>query len=298
MRARSSCRSSFPLFTCWAMLFNTFSPERTRKRYWLACGNICARRGVFSLAHAIPRHKISFKPAMQNHSSTRCLMADAIGSLSSKSTTPSRKFSTTPSMNTGWVQKVSTPAYFCARIILTAHFSYSFQQLTISKVLSYLFCSSRRSMQPPHPTAGRLHLDPLWWTAGAETSAREIDRRASSSALVSSAKPTTGIQVVRPAAPLPRLAHSRCPQGRAAPPQATPVRLVAFESLACARGRYPPLADFACAKQELTLLSFLTPRLSERPTIFHAVTGTVNRNDLRMLQEPVEQGGGENLVSQ
>src|SRR6266581_8432947 len=87
---------------------------------------------------------------------------------------------------------VSTPAYFCARIILTAHFSYSFQQLTISKVLSYLFCSSRRSMQPPHPTAGRLHLDPLWWTAGAETSAREIDRRASSSALVSSAKPTTG----------------------------------------------------------------------------------------------------------
>src|SRR6266568_2734229 len=97
--------------------------------------------------------------------------------------------------------KLSTPAYFCARIILTAHFSYSFQQLTISKVLSYLFCSSRRSMQPPHPTAGRLHLDPLWWTAGAETSAREIDRRASSSALVSSAKPTTGIQVVRPAAP-------------------------------------------------------------------------------------------------
>src|SRR6266568_7699470 len=91
---------------------------------------------------------------------------------------------------------LSTPAYFCARIILTAHFSYSFQQLTISKVLSYLFCSSRRSMQPPHPTAGRLHLDPLWWTAGAETSAREIDRRASSSALVSSAKPTTGIQVV------------------------------------------------------------------------------------------------------
>src|SRR6266699_6276508 len=99
------------------------------------------------------------------------------------------------------MQRLSTPAYFCARIILTAHFSYSFQQLTISKVLSYLFCSSRRSMQPPHPTAGRLHLDPLCLTAGAETSAREIDRRAISRALVSSAKPTTGIQVVRPAAP-------------------------------------------------------------------------------------------------
>jgi hypothetical protein len=56
-------------------------------------------------------------------------------------------------------------------------------------------------MQPPHPAAGRLHLDALWWTAGAETSEREIYRRAGSGALVSSAKPTTGIQVVRPAAP-------------------------------------------------------------------------------------------------
>ncbi len=73
---------------------------------------------------------------------------------------------------------LSRPAYFCARIILTAHFSYSFQQLTISKVLSCLFCTSRRSAHPPRPAAGRLHLDPLWWTAGAETSEREIHRRA------------------------------------------------------------------------------------------------------------------------
>src|SRR6266700_321569 len=58
-----------------------------------------------------------------------------------------------------------------------------------------------RWMQPPHPAAGRLHLDALWWTAGAETSEREIYLRAGSCALVSSAKPTTGIQVVRPAAP-------------------------------------------------------------------------------------------------
>jgi hypothetical protein len=30
----------------------------------------------------------------------------------------------------------------------------------------------------PHPAAGRLHLDTLWWTAGAETSERGIYRRA------------------------------------------------------------------------------------------------------------------------
>jgi hypothetical protein len=36
----------------------------------------------------------------------------------------------------------------------------------------------RRAMWPLHPAAGRLHLDALWWTAGAETSAREIHRRA------------------------------------------------------------------------------------------------------------------------
>ncbi len=59
-------------------------------------------------------------------------------------------------------------------------------------------------------------------------------------ALVSSAKPTTGVQVVRPAAPpLPRLAHSRCPQSGATPPQATLVRLAPFAREACARVRYP-----------------------------------------------------------
>src|SRR5437667_10267012 len=29
----------------------------------------------------------------------------------------------------------------------------------------------------PHPATGRLHLDALWWTAGAQTSEREIYRR-------------------------------------------------------------------------------------------------------------------------
>src|SRR2546421_10522446 len=39
--------------------------------------------------------------------------------------------------------------------------------------------------------------------------------------LVSSAKPTTGVQVVRPTAPMPQLAHSGCPQSRASPPMIT-----------------------------------------------------------------------------
>src|SRR5216684_5247585 len=33
-------------------------------------------------------------------------------------------------------------------------------------------------MRPLHPAADRLHLDMLWWTAGAETSEREVHRRA------------------------------------------------------------------------------------------------------------------------
>src|SRR6266566_5791576 len=33
------------------------------------------------------------------------------------------------------------------------------------------------SVRLPHPAAGRLHLDMLWWTAGAETSERGIDCR-------------------------------------------------------------------------------------------------------------------------
>src|SRR5438270_2332911 len=56
---------------------------------------------------------------------------------------------------------------------------FSFQQLTISKVHAHVCSAARvRWMQPHLPAAGRLHLDALWWTAGAETSEREIHRRA------------------------------------------------------------------------------------------------------------------------
>src|SRR5439155_17857214 len=41
-------------------------------------------------------------------------------------------------------------------------------------------CPATQSIndRPPHPAAGRLHLDTLWWTAGAETSERGVYRRA------------------------------------------------------------------------------------------------------------------------
>ena len=54
-----------------------------------------------------------------------------------------------------------------------------FLLLTNYRVLSSV-CPATRADQdrPPHPAAGRLHLDILWWTAGAETSERGVYRRA------------------------------------------------------------------------------------------------------------------------
>ena len=44
--------------------------------------------------------------------------------------------------------------------------------------LSRLCFHNTRSVRPPHPAAGHLHLDMPWCTAGAETSERGIYRRA------------------------------------------------------------------------------------------------------------------------
>ncbi len=54
-----------------------------------------------------------------------------------------------------------------------------FPMVTNYRVLSSA-CPATRADQdrPPHPAAGRLHLDILWWTAGAETSERGVYRRA------------------------------------------------------------------------------------------------------------------------
>src|SRR6266568_7166691 len=51
--------------------------------------------------------------------------------------------------------------------------SYQSPRFTLTSLLPL-----SRWMHPPHPAAGRLHLDALWWTALAETSEREIYLRA------------------------------------------------------------------------------------------------------------------------
>src|SRR2546421_11400850 len=53
-----------------------------------------------------------------------------------------------------------------------------------------------------------------------------------------------------------------------------------------------------CASIKVTLLSFLTPTRSADTAIFHAVAATIDGDDLRMMQEPVKQCRGENLISQ
>ena len=55
--------------------------------------------------------------------------------------------------------------------------------------------------------------------------------------------------------------------------------------------RRPP-----CASIKLTLLSFLTPTGRCGTAIFHAVAATIDGDDLRMMQEPVEQRRGEDLI--
>src|SRR5437868_14688618 len=51
--------------------------------------------------------------------------------------------------------------------------------VTTSRVLSSVCPATQRiNDRLPHPAAGRLHLDTLWWTAGAETSERGVYRRA------------------------------------------------------------------------------------------------------------------------
>src|SRR5437588_2992199 len=98
---------------------------------------------------------------------------------------------------------MSTPAYFCAQIILTppSHRPFSVSQVTISKVLSLVGAAT----QPVHaapPPCGRSsppgHAVVDGWRRDERT--RDTPQSLPRS-LVSSAKPTTAIQVVRPAAP-------------------------------------------------------------------------------------------------
>jgi excisionase family DNA binding protein len=129
-------------------------------------------------------------------------------------------------------REVRVPRTVNARVILRRNnfdpprqHPFPFQQLTLSKVLSHV-CSATQQIGVATPPCGRSsppgHAVVDGWRRDERT--RGIPQSLPRS-LVSSAKPTTGVQVVRPVAPpMPRLAHSGCQQSRAAPPQATMVR--------------------------------------------------------------------------
>src|SRR5258708_4597804 len=138
-------------------------------------------------------------------------------------------------------------------------------------------------MRPPHPAADRLHLDTLWWTAGAETSERGIycrAYRARSSRLPS--LPQASRSYALPP-PMPRLAHSGCQQSRALPPSLVQVLL------------FPTPTSLDADVSLLVTTSFQS--LCGFAAIFHAVTGTRNGNDLRMMKEPVKQRGRKDLIT-
>src|SRR5437764_503526 len=155
--------------------------------------------------------------------------------------------------------------------------------LTTYRVLSSVCPATQRiNDRLPHPAAGRLHLDTLWWTAGAETSERGIYRRAFRAR--SSRLPS-----------LPQLSRS---YALPPPPASTrSLRMPTEEGLPPGdhRSSVPPNASMPCA----SLL--LTPSLRGKrgfPAVFHAVTGARNGNDLRMMKQPVQQRRGQDLVSQ
>ncbi len=84
--------------------------------------------------------------------------------------------------------------------------------------LSLFFTSDltrKGTVRFPHPACGRSSPPGHAVACGRHRDERTRDIPQSLlEMLVSSAKPTTGMQVVRPTAPVPRLAHSRCPQSR------------------------------------------------------------------------------------
>ena len=117
---------------------------------------------------------------------------------------------------------LSTAAQTCARIILTAHFSYSFQQLTISKVFSHV-CASITKDRCDHPTLRQAIS--TWTCRGVRLAPRRANEGytaepAACARLVCQAYHSCpGRTTCRPQ--MPRLAHSRCPQSRTSLPSTT-----------------------------------------------------------------------------
>src|SRR5712692_6778453 len=167
--------------------------------------------------------------------------------------------------------------------------------LTISRVLSYVCSAPERITDATTPPCGRSsppgHAVVDGWRRDERT--RDIPQRNPRS-LVSSAKPTTGVQVVRPAAPTASTRSLQMPTEQGPSALDRPGSALFNADISAPTFLYPD-ADLPCASLLLTP-SF--PGERGFPTIFHAVTGSRNGNDLRMMKEPVKQCGGKNLVPQ
>src|SRR5260370_17434017 len=126
------------------------------------------------------------------------------------------------------------------------------------------------SVRLPHPAAARLHLDTLWWTAGAETSERGIYCRAfrARSSRLPSLPQASRSYALPP--PMPRLAHSRCQQSRALPPL-TPTSRRWPVAAGPRQDKLTPQRRPLYASIQLPLLSFLTPTRTAATPTFHSL---------------------------
>src|SRR5260221_490295 len=104
-------------------------------------------------------------------------------------------------------------------------------------------------------------------------------------------------RLVRPAAPNASTRSLRMPAEQGLPPL-TPTSRRWPVAAVQRQDKLTPQRRPLYASIQLTLLSFLTPTGSAGTAIFHAVAATIDGDDLRMMQEPVEQRRGEDLISQ
>ncbi len=91
--------------------------------------------------------------------------------------------------------------------------------------------------------------------------------------------------------PMPQLAHSRCLQNR--PPFRAGAVPGTHASLAPSNADHRAPAYRLAPCRPFLLFWLCKTRL---PASFHAIAGSIDWNNLSMMKEPVEQGGGENLI--
>lgn len=136
---------------------------------------------------------------------------------------------------------------------------------------------------PSHPAAGRLHLDPLWGVAGAETSEREIYHRTpwGRSSRSPSLPQVSRLYDLPPPPCLNSLTPDAHRTEELLPRQHRCARMTAFQR------------RWSCAN--IPMLSSFTRFSSHQARflpILHAKAPPINSDNLSMVKEPVEQRSG------